>query len=178
MSHLHTSCCGFTTSSLISKGVITVPKAISLTHPHTHTPPPTHTAQNAVRVRNPNTTDVGSQYEGIVEIYHNGAWGTVCNRHWTFNDALVACRTAGFSSAVRAVTDGSYYGPGVGHVLLDDVHCTGDEINLFSCTLSSWGVVSSTCDHTRDAGVVCSDSECAHVLIHDYVMPGVADCVG
>lgn len=147
---------GFTTSSLkevINTATFSHCQSLTLTYTLSYT------AQNALRVRNPNTTDVGSQYEGIVEVYHNGAWGTVCNRHWTFNDALVACRTAGFSSAVRAVTDGSFYGPGVGNVILDDVHCTGDETNLFSCSLSSWGDVSSSCDHSRDAGVVCSDSK-------------------
>ncbi|XP_064385063.1 deleted in malignant brain tumors 1 protein-like isoform X2 [Halichondria panicea] len=115
-------------------------------------------AQNLLRVRNPNTTDVGSQYEGIVEVFHNGAWGTICNTHWTLNDALVACRTVGFSSAVRAVTDGSYYGAGLGSVYLNDVHCTGEETTLFNCSHSSWGNVPSSCDHSNDAAVVCSDN--------------------
>ncbi len=119
----------------------------------------THTAQNLLRVRNPNTTDVGSQYEGIVEVFHNGAWGTICNTQWTLNDALVACRTAGFSSAVRAVTDGSYYGAGQGSVYLNNVQCTGEETTLFNCLYSSWGNVPSSCDHSNDAAVVCSDSK-------------------
>ena len=132
------------------------PQALNyLTHPHTHT----HTAQYLLRVRNPNTTDVGSQYEGIVEVFHNGAWGTICNTQWTLNDALVACRTVGFSSAVRAVTDGSYYGAGLGSVYLNDVHCTGEETTLFNCSHSSWGNVPSSCDHSNDAAVVCSDSK-------------------
>ncbi len=71
----------------------------------------------------------------------------------------MACRTAGFSSAVRAVTDGSYYGSGQGSVLLNNVQCTGDEATLFGCSHSSWGNVPSNCDHSNDAAVVCSDSK-------------------
>ena len=133
-------------------------------HIHTHMSIHSHIhpAQTLfVRIRNPNTTVIGSQYEGIVEVYHNGAWGTICNDHWTFNEAMVACRSAGFQSAERAVTDGSYYGGGEGLVLLDNVHCDGSETTLADCSgVSSWGSVASSCsDHSRDAAVVCSDSE-------------------
>ena len=96
-----------------------------------------------------------------MEVYHNGAWGTICNNHWTFNEAMVACRSAGFSSAEHAVTDGSYYGGGVGSVLLDNVHCDGTETTLSECSgVTSWGSVPSYCSvHSRDAAVVCSDSK-------------------
>ena len=118
------------------------------------------TAQNALRVRNPNSTLPGSQYEGIVEVYHNGAWGTVCNTNWNYHTAFVACRTAGFNSAVRAVNNASYYGRGVGNVALDGVQCTGTEATLFDCPHSTWGVVDSSCrNHARDAAVICSDGK-------------------
>ena len=72
----------------------------------------------------------------------------------------MACRTAGFNSAVRAVTDTSYYGRGNGTVWLDNVQCTGSEETLFDCSRSSWGVVDSSCnDHSKDAAVVCSDGK-------------------
>ena len=120
----------------------------------------THAAQNALRVRNPNSTLPGSQYEGIVEVWHNGAWGTVCNTNWNYHTAFVACRTAGFNSAVRAVTNASYYGRGTGNVILDNVQCTGSEATLFDCPHASWRVVSSSCrNHARDAAVICSDGK-------------------
>ena len=96
-----------------------------------------------------------------MEVYHNGAWGTVCASTWTYEDALLACRTAGFNSAVRGLSQGNlYYGGGVGNVILDNVRCTGSESSFFDCPSNSWGVVSSQCsNHQNDAAVVCSDSK-------------------
>ena len=120
----------------------------------------TFAAQNVLRIRNPNSTLPGSQYEGIVEVYHNGQWGTVCNTNWNYHAAFAACRTAGFNSAVRAVTDTNYYGRGNGTVWLDNVQCSGNEATLFDCDYGSWGVVGSRCsNHANDAAVVCSDGK-------------------
>ena len=119
---------------------------------------------NLLRIHNHNSTLPGSQYEGIVEVFHNGAWGTVCNTNWNYHSAFVACRTAGFNSAVRAVTNGSYYGRGNGTVWLDNVQCTGNEASFFECA-RNWGNVDSSCnDHTRDAAVVCSDGRQKKIL--------------
>ena len=40
--------------------------------------------------------DGQSDYSGIVEVYINGKWGSVCHDHWTNNDARVACRELGY----------------------------------------------------------------------------------
>ena len=112
-------------------------------------------------MRNPsNVTYDGSQYEGIVEVFHNGEWGTVCNRNWNYHTAFVACRTAGFNSAVRAVLNASYFGGGVGPIQLDNVQCTGSEATLWDCRHSSWRTIDSSCqNHARDAAVICSDGK-------------------
>ena len=107
-----------------------------------------------VRLVNTNTT-VGSQYEGRVEVLHNGVWGTVCSHGWSIEDALVVCRVVGFTSAFRAVTDGRF-GSGSGDIWLDDVICVGNEESLEDCQYSGWESISD-CDHSMDAGVVCSD---------------------
>ena len=37
-----------------------------------------------------------TEYEGSIEVCVNGIWGTICDRSWSSNDALVACTQAGY----------------------------------------------------------------------------------
>ena len=39
--------------------------------------------------------------EGLVEVYCNGQWGTVCDEGFSITDANTVCKQLGYSSAVR-----------------------------------------------------------------------------
>ena len=100
--------------------------------------------------------------EGRVEIYHDGKWGTVCDRSWDINDAQVVCQSLGLGVATEAKSS-AYFGEGSGDIWLSGVNCTGAESNLLECDYIGWGVDQggitadgSNCQHYEDASVVCS----------------------
>ena len=96
----------------------------------------------------------GSSYrEGRVEVFHNGAWGTVCDDEWDMDDAQVLCRSMGYGDA-QSATSGSSYGQGSGNIAFDNVQCSGNESSFFDCTNNGFQV--HNCDHSKDAGVSCS----------------------
>ena len=101
----------------------------------------------------------GSSYnEGRVEILYNGVWGTICSNGWNHNNAIVTCRSMGFSGANTFYITSSQYGSGLGPIWLDNVLCDGNEVSLARC--SHLGInITQGCTHDKDVGVSCSGLE-------------------
>ncbi|CAH2250956.1 deleted in malignant brain tumors 1 -like [Pelobates cultripes] len=92
---------------------------------------------------------------GRVEIYYQDVWGTVCDDIWDIDNAAVVCRqlNCGYASAAHG---SAYFGEGSGHIVLDDVRCTGSEQYLWQCPHAGWGY--HNCGPHEDASVICSGS--------------------
>ena len=91
--------------------------------------------------------------EGRVEIFHDGAWGTICDDDWDIQDARVVCRELGFSEAVIALTH-AWFGAGSGTIWLENVRCLGNESSIGNCPHPGWE--DHDCKHHEDASVICS----------------------
>uniref|UniRef100_A0A8C5QYB9 Neurotrypsin n=1 Tax=Leptobrachium leishanense TaxID=445787 RepID=A0A8C5QYB9_9ANUR len=92
------------------------------------------------------------RFEGRVEVFYKGIWGTVCDDHWDAKDAEVVCRQLGFTGKPKALV-WAHYGQGSGSILLDEVACLGNESSLDMCPKNEWG--HHNCDHIEDAGIMC-----------------------
>ena len=86
---------------------------------------------------------------GRVEVFRNGAWGTVCDDSFDQLDATVVCRSLGCPAGTTGeARDGAAFGQGIGNIWMDDLECSGSEANVFSCPYSE----SHNCHHGEDAG--------------------------
>ena len=94
-----------------------------------------------------------TSYEGRVEIYHNGVWGTICDDGWDLNDAQVVCNELGFGTATAALRY-AFYGRGSGPIWLSYLNCNGNEWSISNCSHGGWGV--HYCGHHEDAGAKCT----------------------
>ena len=79
-----------------------------------------------------------SSLEGVVEVYHDGVWGTICADGWTDSNANVICKELNLGAVVESkivhqnrfrVLDGYKSA----RIWLSDVKCEGTESSIFSC---------------------------------------------
>ncbi|KAM9683684.1 LOW QUALITY PROTEIN: antigen WC1.1-like [Dama dama] len=99
--------------------------------------------------------DGGHRCEGR-EVKHQGEWGTVCDFKWSLEEAAVLCRQLGCGAAVDA-PQGAYFGPAVGPIWLEYIHCSGTQSAIMECaypTVKDYHPEGFS--HDQDAGTVCS----------------------
>ena len=91
--------------------------------------------------------------EGLLEVYHDGVWGTVCDDGWDSAEITVVCRELSLGRAVTNVPL-SHIKKGTGKLWLDDVFCVGTENSLMKCRHRPWG--QSNCEHNEDVVLRCT----------------------
>ena len=72
------------------------------------------------------------EYEGNVEVYHEGVWGGVCDDEWDMSEANIVCKQLGYPGAETA-THGGKYGHTPATIWMDNLYCYGTEETLVKC---------------------------------------------
>ena len=90
-------------------------------------------------------------YEGRVEIFLNGTWGTICDDLFNSEAAYVVCKQLGLSGGIAA--NDLEYGGGFGEIWIDNINCTGEESTILDCEMNPIG--DHNCGHHEDVGVIC-----------------------
>ncbi|XP_057358578.1 neurotrypsin isoform X4 [Manis pentadactyla] len=93
-----------------------------------------------------------NEFEGTVEIYANGIWGTVCSSHWDDSDASVICRQLqpGGKGVAKQTP---FSGLGLIPIYWSNVRCRGDEENILLCEKDIWQ--GRVCPQKMAAAVTC-----------------------
>ncbi|NWI08643.1 WC11 protein, partial [Crypturellus soui] len=110
---------------------------------------------------------------GRVEVWHRGAWGTVCDDSWDKKDAEVACRQLGCGPAISALGKATF-GEGTGPIWLQQVECRGTERSLWDCKVPCGN--SGACQHKEDAAVNCSGEWQCLVPLFGDMFPQLGSC--
>ena len=96
---------------------------------------------------------LNDKYPGLVEIYVNGKWGTICNRGLrVFSSGNVICRAAGKGKFVRIIYN--FYSSNIPQMLYSNLQCKGNENSPIECprTLPS----PSECGYRQALVVECT----------------------
>uniref|UniRef100_A0A4W4DYR4 SRCR domain-containing protein n=1 Tax=Electrophorus electricus TaxID=8005 RepID=A0A4W4DYR4_ELEEL len=98
----------------------------------------------------------GPRCSGRVEVLHGKTWTTVCDADFDQQDADVVCRELNCGPPVE-VLGAAAFGRGEGQVWTEEIHCRGNESQIYSCETTS--SLKHNCSHNNDVGLICSDQQ-------------------
>lgn len=99
--------------------------------------------------------DGPSSMEGLLQIYHDGAWDEVCDDYIQYTTGVgpltqdTICQQLGYA---RGSFLSTYDAPD-SVFSLDDVQCSGTERRIADCPHATWG--SENCSYTEGTGILC-----------------------
>ncbi|CAI9728830.1 in malignant brain tumors 1 neurotrypsin-like [Octopus vulgaris] len=90
---------------------------------------------------------------GLVEIFHQENWGTICNHEWSYKNAQVICRMLGYLNGEKYESRLA-----TGIVPLYSVKCEGHEQTISHCPLER--PMDNGCpDNNYAVGVTCTNNK-------------------
>ncbi|XP_021368579.1 deleted in malignant brain tumors 1 protein-like [Mizuhopecten yessoensis] len=100
----------------------------------------------------------GRSHYGIVEVYNDDTWGTICATTFSDSDAGVVCRNLGFDDGISLCC--SPFGKADSSVLVSSLQCSGTESYIRQCRATflhpnNVPVSQATCSTDNYASVVC-----------------------
>ena len=124
--------------------------------------------------------------QGLVEVYCNGQWGTMCHNLFRRNDAITICRQLGYNTVrlynyynrpmwakfacISFLLLIMFYFCSVGTsdqpIWLSNAQCGSIQPCLGNCTTCP---TSQTCTHSQDVTIECTYEGKHHALITSYM---------
>ncbi|XP_060064988.1 deleted in malignant brain tumors 1 protein-like [Ylistrum balloti] len=95
-------------------------------------------------------------WEGRLEVFHSGRWGSVCSQGFEQPEADVVCRMLGYDhrDTVAEILPNSYFNHLPSQdILLDQLNCSGSVADISFCRTKDWGV--TNCSRSQEVGVRC-----------------------
>ncbi|XP_072047477.1 uncharacterized protein [Amphiura filiformis] len=113
----------------------------------------------------------GKEWEGRIEVYHDGEWRAVCydtysstDREWGDREAWVTCRQLGYPGG--KATSGNGYS-NTRNNKINDVRCPDDDIDsLRDCAIE---LQNTDCLDDKQAGVICYNGKTDGACLDGYV---------
>ncbi|XP_017468955.1 PREDICTED: protein bark beetle isoform X2 [Rhagoletis zephyria] len=99
-------------------------------------------------------------YEGRLQVYLDGRWGTVCDYGWTVLNAALVCHHLGYTLNPRDWRLHRSQMPTVGvteDVIVSNMRCTEHDTDITKCRAeyATRGEFENSCSHDNDVGMRC-----------------------